>query len=63
MLALVLVHIAGVLLSSRLHHENLVRGMIDGYKRGAPDEAIRHRRWLIGVVLLAVVVGLWVALF
>jgi len=63
MLALVLVHVAGVLVSSRLHHENLVRGMIDGYKRGAPDEAIRHRHWLIGSALLVVVVGLWVALF
>ena len=63
MLALVLVHVAGVLVSSRLHHENLVRGMIDGYKHGEPEQGIQRRHWLVGVVLLAVVVGLWVALF
>jgi len=63
MLALVLVHVAGVLVSSRLHHENLVRGMIDGYKRGEPEQGIQRRHWLIGVVLLVVVVGLWAKLF
>jgi len=63
MLALVLVHVAGVMASSYLHHENLVRGMIDGYKRGEPEQGIQRRHWLIGVVLLVVVVGLWAKLF
>ncbi|WP_295383773.1 cytochrome b/b6 domain-containing protein [uncultured Thiodictyon sp.] len=31
-LALVPLHLLGVALASRQHHENLVRGMIDGYK-------------------------------
>ena len=32
-LALVPLHLLGVVLASRQHHENLVRSMIDGYKR------------------------------
>ena len=33
LLALIALHVAGVLLMSRLLHENLVRAMIDGFKR------------------------------
>ena len=60
MLLVVLAHVAGVVVSSRLHHENLVRAMFTGTKAGGPTEAI-HRRWrLLGALVLASVMGFWV---
>jgi len=61
MLAVVLIHIAGVIVSSVLHRENLVRSMITGFKSARPDEGIRRsHRWL-GAIILGAVVAFWLA--
>jgi cytochrome b len=60
MLAVVTVHVAGVLASSLLHGENLAKSMLTGYKRGEPVLGIRSIHWLTGLGVLAGVVGFWV---
>ena len=59
MLALVAIHVLGVVVSSILHRENLLGSMITGNKAGRADQGITQRYRVLGVVLLLAVLGFW----
>lgn len=59
MLAVILLHIIGVLVSSVLHRENLVRSMITGFKPAETDEGIRRSYNWLGAMMLVVAVVFW----
>ena len=60
MLAVVLIHIAGVVVSSVLHRENLVRSMVTGFKSAEPEQGIRRSYLWLCVIILAAVMAFWV---
>lgn len=59
MLVLVGVHVAAVVVSSRLHGDNLVRAMITGRKAAPPAERIRRAWRGLAALMLATVLGFW----
>ncbi len=59
MLVIVMIHIAGVVVSSLLHRENLVRAMITGFKSGEPEKGISRSFLWLGVIILVAVLAFW----
>ena len=59
MLAIVGVHVAGVLLGSWLHHDNLIGAMMTGRKWARPEDAVRSAWRSVAVLMLAAVLGFW----
>lgn len=59
MLLVVFVHVAGVVLASWLHRENLVKAMVTGYKTGRPEQAIRRAWYTVALLMLALANGFW----
>jgi cytochrome b len=55
MLLIVAIHIAGVVVSSVLHRENLVRSMITGYKNGDAGVGINRTYAWLGVIMAAII--------
>lgn len=59
MLAVVAIHLVGVVLSGVVHRENLVKAMLTGKKEGPASEGIRHGFWWLGLLLAAAIAGFW----
>jgi len=61
MLGVLAVHLTGVLISSVLQRENLVRAMITGFKSAEPEKGISHTYSWLGLVMVALVIIFWFA--
>lgn len=59
MLGVIGVHVAGVVVASWLHKENLVGSMINGRKPGLPQNAVRSAWRTVSALMLAAVLSFW----
>jgi cytochrome b len=59
MLAVVIVHIMGVLVGSWLHHESLIGAMFTGRKFAGADQSIERSMWLVALILAALLAEFW----
>ncbi|MEO8804749.1 MAG: cytochrome b/b6 domain-containing protein [Burkholderiaceae bacterium] len=59
MLAVIGVHIAGVVFASWHERENLVGAMISGRKAGRPEDSVRSAWRSVAVLMLIAVAGFW----
>lgn len=57
------IHVAGVMVSSRVNKENLILAMVNGYKRGKISQGIQSSIWWLGLLLTIGVVGFWLSQF
>ena len=59
MLVVIVLHVLGVIISSVMHRENLVRSMVTGYKIGKPEQAIHYAYTWLGVAILVAAALFW----
>lgn len=61
MLGVIVLHLIGVLISSILHRENLLRSMFTGFKSAESAQGIQRAYNWLGVLMLVLVVIFWFA--